>query len=491
MKTLVCLVTYQAEAHIEETLTRLPPELWDSPSYHVLVSDDGSSDNTIELASTILATRGDNYTLISIATNQGYGGNQKVCYRFALEHEFDAVVLVHGDGQYAPELVPQFRDLLTNGADIVLGSRVLVRGAALKGGMPIHKFIGNRVISKIQNILCGSNLSEFHSGYRGYTTKFLKSIPFELNSDEFHFDTEILLQAFHSGSIIEEFPIPTHYGDEICRVPTFRYSLNVLIESLRYRLQAFGLLTSIKFPHSSNRVYIDRTDDPYSVNSVVLSLICKSDYASKTKNVLDIGCGPGYLAKHLTSMSFNVTTIDKFKPTASSQKQHLLMDFETDPWTIDISQYDLILALDIVEHLNNPERFLLDLRNSMRSEFKPTIYFSTPNVGFFLLRISLLFGRFSYADRGILDITHKRLFTLSSLRKLLIETGYEIKMQKGIGPPIFVFSRNLAARAVARVLNELAQLFPRIFGFQLLIIAEPKPTTYRILVNTKKVNAII
>ena len=92
MKTLVCLVTYQAEAHIEETLTRLPSELWDSPSYHVLVSDDGSSDNTIELASTILATRGDNYTLISISTNQGYGGNQKVCYRYAIENGFDAVI---------------------------------------------------------------------------------------------------------------------------------------------------------------------------------------------------------------------------------------------------------------------------------------------------------------------------------------------------------------------------------------------------------------
>jgi glycosyltransferase involved in cell wall biosynthesis len=486
MKTLICLITYQAEAHIEATISRLPSDVWRSTDYHILVSDDGSSDNTIDLASKVLARSGDNYTLLSISENQGYGGNQKVCYRFALEHGFDAVVLLHGDGQYAPEIVPTFRNLLNNGADVVLGSRILVSGAALKGGMPIYKFIGNRVLTKLQNILCGSDLSEFHTGYRGYTTKFLKSIPFELNSDEFHFDTEILLQAFHAGSKIEEFPIPTHYGNEICRVPTYRYSVNVLLESLRYRLQVFGLLTSIKYPHSSNKVYVNRIDDPYSVNSIVQSLICQGEAIRQTKDILDIGCGAGYLAEELTSMSFHVTTIDKFEPTASSKEKHVFMDLDIDPWTIDISQYDVILALDIVEHLNNPERFLLDLRNYMRSDRRPIIYLSTPNVGFFLVRIGLLLGRFSYADRGILDITHKRLFTLSSLRKLLEDTGYEIKIHKGIGPPILVFGRNPLFRALAGAFNGLARLFPRLFAFQLLMVAEPKVTTYRILVGAER-----
>ena len=486
MKILICVVTYQAEAHIESTLSRLPSDVWQSTDYHILVSDDGSSDSTIDLASKVLARSGSNYTLLSISKNQGYGGNQKVCYRFALARKFDGVVLLHGDGQYAPELVPTFRDFLRNGADVVLGSRVLVPGAALKGGMPMYKFIGNRVLTKLQNVICGSDLSEFHTGFRGYTTQFLKSIPFELNSDDFHFDTEILLQAFHAGSAIEEFPIPTHYGDEICRVPTFRYSLNVLIESLRYRLQVFGLLTSIKYPNSSNERYAKRIDDPYSVNSIVQSLICQKETNRQALDILDIGCGPGYLAESLTSLSFNVTTIDKFKPIASSKEKHVCMDLDVDPWTIDISQYDVILALDILEHLSNPERFLLDLRNCMQSDRTPLLYLSTPNVAFFLVRIGLLLGRFSYADRGILDITHKRLFTLSSLRKLLKDTGYEVAVQKGIGPPIQLFGRNSLFKALSGVFHKLARLFPRLFAFQLLMVAQPKPTTYQILVDAEK-----
>ena len=486
VKTLVCVITYEAEKHIQDTLSRLPAEVWNSGNYHILVSDDGSTDSTLEIAKTTLSTYGQRHTLIAIEHNVGYGGNQKLCYQFALENKFESVILLHGDGQYAPELVPKFRQHMIDGADVVLGSRMLSRSGAIKGGMPLYKFLGNKILTKIQNKLCGSNISEFHTGYRGYKTTFLECIQFELNTDEFHFDTEILIQALHFGAKIVEFSIPTHYGSEICRVPTIRYAINVLLESLRYRMQVFGLLTSLKYRHSSISVYEDRTGDPYSVNSTVLSLLneTQSSNVEKQHKILDIGCGQGYLAKQLAAMTFNVTTIDKVARTTAPGETHIVMDLDLDFWTIDISQYDTVLALDIIEHLNSPERFLLDLKNKIGSNHAPLVYLSTPNVAFFLLRLGLFFGRFSYADRGILDITHKRLFTFSSLKKLLAETGYEIKSQIGIGAPVLPFSQGLLFRKLAWLSQALARLLPRIFAFQFIVIAKPKLTTYRILKNS-------
>ena len=143
MKTLVCVVTYEAEKHIESTLMRLPAEVWNSGDYHILVSDDGSTDDTVKIAKKVLSAYGQHHTLISIDHNLGYGGNQKLCYRFALQNDFEAAILLHGDGQYAPELIPKFQQQMLDGADVVLGSRMLPPSGALKGGIPIYKFIPN------------------------------------------------------------------------------------------------------------------------------------------------------------------------------------------------------------------------------------------------------------------------------------------------------------------------------------------------------------
>jgi len=198
-RTLICIVAYQAEDHIEQVLRHLPKKIWDSEEYHVLLSDDASSDDTTDKAKYALKELGTNYTILKLHKNQGYGGNQKVCYRYAIEQKFDRVILLHGDGQYAPELVLEFvKQLEEQCVDIVLGSRMMRLASAKQGRMPFYKIIGNFILTWIQNKISNKKLSEFHTGYRAYTTKFLKSIPFELNSNDFDFDTEILLQAFHS-----------------------------------------------------------------------------------------------------------------------------------------------------------------------------------------------------------------------------------------------------------------------------------------------------
>jgi glycosyltransferase involved in cell wall biosynthesis len=484
VKTLICVVAYEAADHIESTLSKLPKEVWSSPDFHVLVSDDHSADDTVALAKACLSKLGKNYTVISTRQNQGYGGNQKICYRFALERGFDSVILLHGDGQYAPELVGKYRDVLKAGADVALGSRMMIRGDALSGGMPVYKYFGNRILTRVQNGLLGTQLTEFHSGFRGYSAEFLKKIPFDINADGFHFDTEILIQAFHVDAKIEEFSIPTYYGNEVCRVPGIRYSLKVLATTLQYRFQIYGLSTSLKYPRSANKVYKSHLDNPHSVHSMVFSRLLDTPLPSNDRRILDIGSGPGHLAKRLSSESFDVTTVDKYEPTESSEENHILVDLDNEPWIIDISRYETVLLLDVIEHLNDPEQFMLALRRRMNTTSRPTIYISVPNISFVLVRIALLFGRFSYADRGILDITHKRFFTPSSLRRLLLDTGYEIKETIAIGVPLLAFHQNGIFSMLSSLSKFVARIWTSMFAFQILLVAEPKSSDFDVLADS-------
>ena len=191
----------------------------------VIVSDDHSQDSTYLVGLGYQQQSDLPITLIRQSTNLGYGGNQKAGYNLAIEHGLDIVVMLHGDGQYAPESLPEIlAPLLAEEADAVFGSRTMIKGAARKGGMPLYKFAGNRILSRFENAALGTNLSEFHSGYRAYSVGALKQIPFEKNSDGFNFDTQIIIQMHDAGMHIAEVPIPTYYGDEICYVDGLGYA---------------------------------------------------------------------------------------------------------------------------------------------------------------------------------------------------------------------------------------------------------------------------
>ena len=180
--------------------------------------------------------------------NQGYGGNQKIGFFYAIKNNFDIVALIHGDGQYAPECLNDLLLPIDQGlADVVFGSRMMTRFGALKGRMPLYKFIGNRILTIFQNLMLNSSLSEFHSGYRVYSVKSLKAIPFDLNSNDFHFDTEIIIQLMFAKKRIIELPIPTYYGSEISRVNGLKYAYNVILSTLRACVQKFEILYDPKF----------------------------------------------------------------------------------------------------------------------------------------------------------------------------------------------------------------------------------------------------
>lgn len=230
-KIIVVLPAYNAAKTIEKTVAEIPFDIVDE----VILTDDFSNDDTIEIAKKIGIQH-----IISHDTNKGYGANQKSCYQKAFELNADIIVMLHPDYQYTPKLIPAMSTLIANDLyDVVLGSRILSKGA-LKGGMPLYKYVFNRILTFIQNVLMNQKLSEYHTGYRCFDARFLKQIDFENNSDDFVFDNEILAQLCYKNARIGEISCPAKYFDEASSINfsrSIRYGLGVLRVSFSYFLQ--------------------------------------------------------------------------------------------------------------------------------------------------------------------------------------------------------------------------------------------------------------
>jgi glycosyltransferase involved in cell wall biosynthesis len=238
-RIMILVVAYNAESTLAGVLDRIPASVL-AKVEEIVVFDDASQDDTYEHGRRYQA--GDRPASAKLRVyrnpvNLMYGGNQQRGYRYAIERGFDIVVLLHGDGQYAPEVM---QDLLTpleaGRADAVLGSRMLVPGAARRGNMPLYKYLGNKVLTRVENLLAGTRLSEFHSGYRAYRVAALAALPIGRMTSNWHFDTQIILEFLRRGRRIVEVPIPTYYGDEICHVNGVPYALHCIRETLVYAL---------------------------------------------------------------------------------------------------------------------------------------------------------------------------------------------------------------------------------------------------------------
>ena len=237
----ILVVAYNAVSTLAGVLDRIPVD-FRARIGQIFVCDDASDDATYLVGLGYKQAFPDlPLTIIRNERNLGYGGNQKAGYRLAIDYGLDIVVLLHGDGQYAPEHLERIVAPLVDGScDAVLGSRMMIPGAARAGGMPLYKFVGNKILTRFQNAVAGSSLSEWHSGYRAYSLRALSSIPFERNSDGFNFDTQIIIQLLDAGLRIGEVPIPTYYGDEISYVNGLSYARDVSVDVVRYRAAKLG-----------------------------------------------------------------------------------------------------------------------------------------------------------------------------------------------------------------------------------------------------------
>ncbi len=233
-KIVVVLPAYNAAETLERTYLEIPFDIVDE----VIMVDDASRDRTVEVAEQL------GIPTIVHPKNLGYGGNQKTCYREALKREADVVIMLHPDYQYTPKLVGAMASLVAIGQyHMVLGSRI-ISGGALKGGMPLYKYISNRILTLIENILLGQKISEYHTGYRAFSRELLTTLPLHRCSNDFVFDNEMIAQAIYFGFSIGEVSCPTKYFPEASSINfrrSVKYGFGVLATALKFRLQRWGI----------------------------------------------------------------------------------------------------------------------------------------------------------------------------------------------------------------------------------------------------------
>lgn len=473
-RIMVHVVAYNAVKTLARTLDRIPKDMRERLT-EICVFDDASPDETYLVGEGYRMVRGDSKLhIFRNPANLGYGGNQKIGYNYAISQGFDVVVLLHGDGQYAPEHMEHLiRPILDGEADAVFGSRMMTKGGALTGGMPLYKYVGNKILSRFENSMLGMDLTEFHSGYRAYSVKALAQIPFEANSNDFHFDTQIIIQLKGGGFRIKEVPIPTYYGDEICHVNGVKYAKDVARAVLDYRRHRAGLVNRPEYSH----VHLPRYEEKESQFSTHQQIIEAVKPGSK---VLDVGCASGYMPRALRAKGCTVVGVDIEHSEEAEQAcdRFHVADLEQ-PWDPGEADFDYILFADVIEHVRD-----LSILHRCKDWLSPNgrVIASTGNVALWYMRMSLLLGSFDYTPRGILDETHVHLYTRKSFKDLFERFGFDVSRENSTVIPLEALFSRLGPDNLVRKLTSLVELAsyqlavarPEMFAYQFVLEAQPR-----------------
>ena len=469
-RVVIFVVAYNAERHLERLIARIPTDLF-SRFVEIFVIDDSSTDATYDVA-TRIGTKfaRSNFRVYRTPFNRGYGGNQKLGYLYCVKNNFDIVVLLHGDGQYPPEylarILAPFQD---EKIDAVFASRMLQKKQALSGGMPLYKWIGNQLLSAFENRMLGMRLSEFHTGFRAYRVPKLREIPFDHNSDDFHFDTEIIIQGAAHHWNIQEVSIPTYYGDEQCHVNGLKYAYNCVKAVVKFQLVQMGLFYQRNYDlglFEADNYQFKRS--PNSLHQHVL----KSLPLDPLMTTVELGANRGQLSNEIAKRVKRHLAVDQIHPDRAGDSHTATIDLNTHfAGRFQDQKFDCCVALDVIEHLNEPENFLKQVFEMLRVH--GMLFISTANICYLPVRLSLLFGQFNYGKRGILDRTHKRLFSVSSFRRLLTQYGFKVNKVHGFSPPIIdMIGSGWILRQVESIHSWLSKYFPNLFAYNFLIIAE-------------------
>jgi glycosyltransferase involved in cell wall biosynthesis len=483
VKLLILVVAYNAQPTLEAVLDRIPKSVLEH-DYEILLIDDRSTDETFATAGAYKGERPHlNTRVLSNPESRGYGGNQKIGFHYAVKQGFDVVALLHADGKYAPERLEDLIAPIVKGeADAVFGTRFDVPGRARREGMPLFRRRANRFLTRLQNRLLKTRFTELHSGCRAYAVKALSMLPFQYNADGWHFDTEIAIQLLLSGKRIVEVSIPAYSGTEIKNFKGFAYAWNVLRATVGSRLHSMQLYYKRQFDILGPRV-----DYPLKLgyrSSHTLAL----DAVKPGSRVLDIGCGNGAVGAELERKGCEVTGVDGALFLGECRlKCFARIDLSTQPVPFQPSEFDVILLLDVIEHLDGPRQYdLLDDLRARSGGKKPLFVITAPNVAFLPMRLLLLFGTFNYGKRGILDQTHRRLFTFKSLERLLIQCGYAVHRVKGIPAPYpAAIGLDWKSKTLLAVNRALIALCPKLFSYQVFMTATPLPTAEQLLAEAE------
>jgi glycosyltransferase involved in cell wall biosynthesis len=452
------VLSYNASAHIAATIDRIPKDAFDLID-EIFIFDDCSPDNTFKVAEELKEESfwKTKLNVYKNPRNLRYGGNQKAGYRYAIEKGLDYVIMLHGDGQYAPEYIPDLMfPAVTQGEKVVFASRMINKKDALMGGMPLYKFVGNQVLTRFENLILGTKLFEFHSGYRMYSTDVLKKIPFEQNTHEFHFDTQIIVQCRALGVVICEIPIKTFYGDEECNVDGFRYAKDVVLTVLEYRLHQLHILRTGKY--FLNRDFVlTRKRSPFSSHELILSLLKRL----KAKRLVEFGGGNGILSQDMNELGLNVQSVERRRDSKAVKELGLQRE------------YDVVLLNDNLPREVDDVTFVRDAQRLVAPE--GTLIVVVPNIANWFYRLSLACGRFNYGDRGILSRENLHFYTRNSIIELLKQSGLSVKSVRSSTLPFEVVFESIGKSRFIKVIDRLyalaVKVWPKLFAYQFIIEA--------------------
>ncbi len=466
----IVVVAYNAESTLAATLDRIPHEFRPRIT-EVIICDDASHDDTFSQGKR-WGERADSPRTLMVrhTKNLGYGGNQKAAYRAGhrarARHRGAAArrrpvraraPAGHGRADRARRGGRRVRL-----ADDGQGERQAWRDAVLQAGRQPRPHQGRERHAR------QLDLTEFHSGYRAYSTSALGDVPFEANTDAFDFDTQVIVQLLHAGKRIVEIPIPTYYGDEICYVNGMQYAKDVVKDVLEYRLSVMGFGTSQWVPSPNEYAFKEGDGSSHTLLLTMLEQIPPT-------TVLDIGCSAGLVAEQARAMGHTVVGVDFYEHPG-------VRDRTDDFFKADLEEgipkevgegFGVVIIGDVIEHLTQPRRALDQIKQLLAPDGQ--VLLSVPNFGHWYPRTRVALGRFGYDRRGILDDTHLRFFTRASLLRLVRQAGFDVLEQDATGLPLGTISptEGRGMSAVRSVDRALVKARPTLFGYQHILRLTP------------------
>jgi len=405
--------------------------------------------------------------ILCVSSDWGHGAIQKLFCRKAVRDRFDHTIVIAGGNDLQFSSCDLFSGLTTSSAELVS----IVAASSQKQSSESHELSPD-------NLLIA----------RSYRRTLLQRIPFELNDDGNQFDEDLTRQTRHIQATHETRFV--HLKTPVLSLPSGT-RLRRWIAELQFHLHNLGIWCSLKYRDLTPARYRDKSDNLYSSHQLAIFEVSKLKPAA----VLDLGCGPGFVARQCRKLGIHVHGVDAADPLPDTVSEFTRCNLDQGPYPFDIWNYEVVLLLDVIEHLSAPEQFLLDLRHrsgcsdvtiSVNRTSRPCIILTTPNIAFAAIRLGLLLGRFSYADRGILDLTHRRLFTRQSLCTAIRSSGYDIELIRPVPAPFAAILPGRTGIALNWIAAIAAQVCPGWFAFQWLVRCRPKPGVGHLPAGTQR-----